>query len=745
MTPFRNPRTSPVQRPALRLLPLCLAIAGAVRAEEPAPQTWTLCRAPNTLEPFRFDLPHDDQRAQSPTDVVADHYDLGTSDVTVAEGDAQLQRGDQWLAADKLTYQHKDEHFVTEGLVRYQDRNLRLTANKAEGDQKTDTTRLEDIRYQFNKTLGNGVAASATMHGDIGQLEQATYSACPPGERQWEFSAAHIKVDQAKATGTAQNATLKLGGVPVLWFPYVSFPTDDRRRSGVLTPTIGSNSRNGLDLQIPYYLNLAPNYDATLTARFLSKRGLMLDGEFRYLGDSVHGVFQGTWLPSDNVSHRDRSLLHWDQFNAINPNWYASVNFNHVSDNHYFSDFGDSLNSTSISLLQSQAGLYGRGRYWTASLSAELWQTANPLLAPGSEPFRRLPQARFGWDQPLQPWMEFGIDAEAVNFDHDSRAGGRRIDLKPFLRFPFGNAAWYVTPEIAWRYTGYNLDSGAAPGTDQSPSRSLPILSLDAGATFERSLTWRDQPLVQTLEPRLFYLRVPYRDQNDLPIFDTQALSFGWSSLFRDNRYGGADRQADANQATLAVTTRLLNANNGAELLSASLGRITYFDAPRVQLPGEVVSNDGSDWVADVSLHLSDNWNVGVTQQWDPDRSRTTLSALHSQWQFTNGGVLNLGYRYRLGSVEQTDLSFQIPVNTHWNILGRWNYSLRDNQTLEALIGFEWKSCCVAVRLLGRQYIRSFDSRENFALYLEIQLNGLGSFGRDTGRLLDNAILGYRQ
>jgi len=279
---------------------------------------------------------------------------------------------------------------------------------------------------------------------------------------------------------------------------------------------------------------------------------------------------------------------------------------------------------------------------------------------------------------------------------------------------------------------------------------SLPIAASSPGAYFVAGLTWHDPDYVRTLERRVYYLYAPYRDQVDLPVFDTRELTFGWNSLFRDNRFGGADRQADANQATLALTTRILRSDDGSERLSAGIGRIHYFEDPRVRLlPGdpEPVSG-GSPWVATVGLSLADWWSVGVTHQWDPEGQRTDLSSVHTQLRLHQGTIVNAAYRYRrpslnLQALEQTDLSFVIPVNTNWNVYGRWSYSLHDNQTIEALGGLEWKSCCMAVRVLGRQYIRSFDARENFGLYLEIELNGLGSFGRDTGRLLDDAILGY--
>ena len=752
---------TPVHRASLRLLPLCLAISFAVHAEttEKKPD-WLLCANPETVPLFVEPMANPPDRDTTPSDISADSLDVKKDDVTVFNGRVELRRADQWLASDKLTYFHKSETFNTEGPVRYQDKSVRLTADQAKGDQKTDTMEMSKVTYQFSKELGNGTAANAKMKGPVGELTSATYSTCPPGQRQWEFSASSISVNQDTSTGVARNATLKLGRIPVLWLPIVSFPTTDERRSGVLMPTIGRDDRNGFDLKLPYYLNLAPNYDATLTPRWLSKRGLMLGAEFRYLGVATSGGFVGTWLPNDKLgfllpsgelSHRDRGLFGWNHITFLDPHWTFVANLNHVSDQKYFSDFGDSLRATSNTLLDSVIGVYGRGLNWSASLNAESWQVTTPALLAINAPFRRLPRALAEWHKPINEWLDVGVQGEAVRFVHEEQTlTGNRLDLRPYVSLNFGGSAWYVNPQLAWRYTTYSLDSGNAllPLANDNPTRSLPIFSLDAGATFERDFQFRDAGYVQTLEPRLFYLRVPYRNQDDIPLFDTRALTFGWTSLFRDNIFGGADRQSDANQLTGALTTRFLSDSDGRELLSASIGRIHYFETPQVRLhpsstPRPSVS--GSPWVVQVDMNLSERWNAGFIHEWDPDHRRTELSSVHGQLFFGNGGIINAAYRYRRDDLEQTDLSFVIPVSARWNLYGRWNYSLRDNQTLEALAGMEWKSCCVAVRLLGRQYVRSASSRQNLGLYLEIELNGLGSFGRSTARLLDDAILGYSE
>lgn len=738
-----------MRRPVLRLLPLCLAIACTARAQDEAGgegQPWLRCPTPGTLPMFRpADAGPAPVREGAPTDVRATELDVSRDDVTVLSGEVELERADQWLGTDRLIWEHDSNRFRSEGPVRYQDRRMRFAAAGASGDSDEDRIELQDVQYQFNDGPGNGRADSITVLGERGSMDEATYSTCPPGQRQWEFSADNIEVDSEEGMGTARNATLRIGKVPVLWTPWIRFPTDDRRRTGLLWPKIGYDDRNGFDYEQPIYLNLAPNYDATLTPRYLSRRGLMLGGEFRYLTEHSRGTLDGTWLPNDDLTGRDRGLGSWTHLTRFNRHWRLTSKLQHVSDRAYFDDFGDSLSSSTISLLDSHVSLLGRGAGWDVSLRFRDWEAAALNVNEAREPYRELPSLQARWSHWLSSWAELDLRAEAVRFSHELRDGGDRIDLQPTLRLPFGGASWFMTPQMSWRYTAWSLDDGLAlPGGDTSPTRSVPIVSLDAGAFFDREVNWFGRDMLHTLEPRLYYLKVPYRDQDDLPLFDTRPLTFGWPGLFRSNRFSGGDRQADADQITLALTTRLFDGEDGRELLSAGIGRVHYFDAPRVTIPGaDALSDEGSAWVAEASVALARQWSLGLAHQWDPDDERTALSAIRSQWRFGDeGGLVNLAYRYRSRQLEQGDLSFVVPIKRDWRLVGRWNYSLRDHQTLEALGGIEWQSCCVAVRVMARRYIRESGDFGS-GIYLEFELNGVGSFGRDTARLLDDAILDY--
>lgn len=730
-------------RPApLKLLPLCLAISCAVHANEEPVQTWQACASPQSLPEFRPNDPNRGaaQRAGAQSEVSADDYFVDQQDVTIAQGNVVIERADQWIGTDKLTYRHDTQTYETEGGVRYQDDRVRMTADQAKGDDAKGTVELRGAQYQFSERLGNGRAATAKMQGDQGKLSDATYSTCPPGQQEWSFSADSIDVDNAKQRGVARNATLRLGKVPIFWTPYISFPTTDERRSGLLAPTLGFNDENGFDYKQPIYFNLAPNVDATLSPRILSRRGWQLGTELRYLGTRQQGELGGEWLGNDRILGGDRFAWHWRHFASLSSNWYASANVNRVSDARYFNDLGDSLLSVSPNFLTSNVALVGRGEHWRASVAVEDYQTATLLLPPGSEPYARLPRADFLYAKPFGAF-EVGIGAETARFEHDALAGGRRWDLRPYVQADFGGDAWFVKSRLSYRMTGYSLDDDWSTAlSDLSPSRELPIFSLDAGLHFERD---GGSGFVQTLEPRLFYLRVPYRDQSGLPLFDTAVMSFDWPSLFRDNRFAGADRQADANQVTLAVNHRWLESETGRERFQAGIGRILYLDDPRVLLPGELpIENRSSDWVVQAQYRLDDRWTLAASEQWSP-RDGTRLRTAALQYRWGQGGVINVAYRFRRDVLEQTDLSAVYPLGPTWSLYGRWNHDLDTDQRLETLFGLQWKSCCVSFRALARDYIRSVDGSRNRGLYLELELNGLGGFGRDTGRLLENAILGY--
>ena len=706
------------------------------------------CKAAYPLHIDPADPAKKADRALAETLIDADNVDISDPDQTKLSGNVTLTHGDQKLSTEQLSYDHSNERAASDTDTAYEDGSMRFQAKRFRSDFANDSLELEQVQYQLRKPqMGNGEADSVRSVGDIGTLSNATFSTCPPGQRQWAFEADEIEIDQAEGKAVARNAVLRLGSVPVVWLPWVSFPINEQRSSGLLSPKLGYNERNGFDIELPFYLNLAPNYDATLSPRWISKRGVAMGAEFRYLSaQGQHaGEISGSWIGDDRITGQDRGVGRWRHHSGLDANWQLRADIQHVSDPAYFQDFGNQIESSALSLLSSEAGIYGLGNNWRVSLSGQQWDIANPSILPGQEPFRRMPRLLSRWHSEFAQNWEFGIRVEAVRFTHDLNPGGERIDLQPYVSADWGGNWWYLRPRVAFRHTQYQLEPGAVPpGFSLDPQRSTPISSADFGLFFEREGSWREHGFIQTLEPRLFYLNVPYRDQDDLPLFDTQTLSFSWPSLFRQNRYSGADRQTDADQLTLTLRTRFIEQASGLERLSLGLGRVHYFEPPRVSLPSDPITGDnGSYYVFEANSQLSNRWSLGYAYQFDEFGSETALSAVRSQWRLDNNGVINLAYRYRRDLIEQADASFVYPVSQSWRWLARWNYSIRDHETFEALAGLEWKSCCMAFRAVARRYIPAPGQNPDLGIYLEIELNGIGRFGRDADSLLGNAILGY--
>lgn len=763
-------------RPVLRLLPLPFSIALCLPAMAAGdkPDNWGLCPVQDVIPSFT-DLPVASggntaqaraDRADQPTTIEGDRQD-GTDTNLAYQGNVVLQRGDQYLNADNLSFDQENNTYVADGNVRYQDGGMRIIAKRAHGDQSKDTHEIEDLRYQLVSRRGNGGADSIDMSGALGSLHGSTYSTCDPDQRAWELTARRIDVDTDEGWGTARGATIRIGRVPVLYVPWIKFPIDDQRHTGVLYPSISTSGRNGFDYRQPIYLNLAPNYDATLTPRYMSNRGVSLAGEFRYLYQNGRGELEANWMPKDDLVEdriRDiangtpslyddplrtdnRGMFRYGGSHNFNRQWQARANVAWVSDSRYVEDFSNSLYGASATSLTSTVGLYGRGRYWDAGIMADAWQLADYTIAESSLPYNRMPRLYMNWNQPLGKWFTAGLQAETVRFQHNDYGDGSRLDLKPYVSMPLQGASWYITPTLAWRYTSYQLEDDLAaslPGGDKKPSRSLPIASLDAGLFFDRDTEIKGSRFLQTLEPRLYYLNAPYRDQSGLPLFDTRPFTFSWGQLFRDNRYSGPDRQTDANQLTVAMTTRLIRQSDGHERLSASVGQIFYFDDTLVVVPGETPVESGkSAWVADANYSPTDRWTIGASYQWDPKFRREDLASLRARYLFDNDGIVNLSYRYRRNLLEQADASFLYPITPTWSAVGRYYYSILDRKPLEAIAGVQWDSCCMAVRALVRRYVRNREGDLNNSFQVEFVLKGLGSAGQNTERTLRRAILGY--
>ncbi|HEX7370747.1 MAG TPA: LPS assembly protein LptD [Rhodanobacteraceae bacterium] len=709
---------------------------------------FALCKKNDLLDFYVPGLPTEGNREASPAQVYGDKFSSPDSNIFHLNGNTSLQRLDQLLRADSLTYNTDTTAYDAEGHVRYQERGMLFSANSMKGTTDPEYGVAEHVQYQLLTSRGNGVANQAVMlDQDRDTLQGVTYSTCDLHHRVWEIDARTMDMNRDTGVGHAHDVTMRIKGVPFLWLPYLRFPIDHQRQTGFLYPSFGKRGHAGFMFSIPFYWNIAPNYDATFTPMWFADRGGMLGTQFRYLTTTSKGELNLDYMPHDKVADRDRGYLTFTNQTSLPWNLQWNTSIARVTDKSYFQDF--SLNNTSslVTLLGSSSYVTKSTDWWNAGIGADWYQITTPGLPDTAAPYRRLPRLFFNADQPIggPGGPEWGINAEAVRFVKPEAVGGDRFDAFPYLAWPLQGAAWFVRPQLGVRYTAYNLPQPVAPGDPTHPTRTTPIFDLDAGLVFERQVNLFGTEYTQTLEPRMFYLRVPYRNQNDLPLFDTQPLTFDFWQLFTTNSFSGADRQMNANDLSLALTTRFLDPN-GVERLSASIGQIRYFDPQKVTLypGGKAVDYSGSNYVANLTVALNDNWRLTGSQQWNPNTDETDVSTVGLQRRLWGDGIVNFDYRYRRGLLEQANVSAEVPVGAAWKLVGGYTYSLRDRRVIDSFAGVEWDSCCTAARVLGRHYVYDYQGDSNDAIMFEIEFKGLGAYGERTGTFLRNAILGYQ-
>ena len=708
----------------------------------PVDELWRLCPPAPALAPMATTGSEDESRINLYGDT-AQSVDQKTYTL---RGNAMILYGQQKLTADTITYNIDNGAVNARGNLRYAGPGL--TANGTHGQYYPDEKRgtLYQVDYTLPERHGRGQAEVVhILDPQHEQLDQASYTTCAPGNNDWLISGRQFDIDRETGTGIAHHAWMNLKDVPVLYTPYISFPIDNRRRSGLLIPKIGASQQTGLDISVPYYWNIAPNYDATLEPRIMSDRGVMLATEFRYLQRHDSGIVRAEYLPSDSkYDNKSRSLVSFQDNGHPLPRLTTHIKASNVSDKDYFKDLGNTLVQSSHSFLQRKAQATYYGNRWTLDTRVLNFQTVDPAVAVVNRPYMELPRVRFN-AAPAQKLLglSFNLDSEVTQFEKDKAVSGTRVDMLPRLTLPFERQSYYIKPSIGLRETFYELNDQQA-GDPNNPTRTLAVVDVDTGMYFDRSFQWRDAEYMQTLEPRLYYLYVPYKKQDDIPVFDTGENDFNFWQLFQNNRFSGPDRMGDANQLAVALTTRVLDPESGVQRLRASLGQLVYFRNLKVTLPDDPVINDNtSDLIGEFGLTLSREWDTSTQIQWDPGATRTDRGDVLLQYHADKHQLVNLSYRYRRSSQNQTDVSFLWPLGNAWHLIGRWNYSLDDSKTLDMLAGFGYESCCWALQFVGRSYINSVSGDLTNGIYLQAELKGLTSTGSQVDSLLKRDILGY--
>ncbi|MGB5540182.1 MAG: LPS assembly protein LptD, partial [Gammaproteobacteria bacterium] len=740
--PAPAPDTEPgVQAPAATTDRAAPDASGTVK-----PDRWAMC-PPMTLD-TGTDLP----AIGGATDLIgleADSADASADRVFTLSGNAVVRYGDSLLQASDIIFRQQTGEIEAAGGIRFTTPDLQVAGDSALLQSEEQLGTLRGITYTLPNQHARGVAGVLSLEGSHRlRMEQTSYTTCPPGNQDWLLSADEVEIDHDEGIVTARDAKLTFKRVPILYTPYISFPLDDRRKSGLLFPKVGTTDETGIDISVPWYWNIAPNRDATITPRVMTDRGTMLGGEFRFLTAHSTGTLAAEYLPSDDeFGNQDRRFVSLSHSANPKPRLQTYIRAGDVSDPFYFGDFGTDLATTSQTSLERTAHAVWHGRDWNMGLTVQDFQNIDTTLAPADRPYRQLPQIVYE----LSPTQRFlglrsSARAELNYFTHSDNTlvKGTRFDIQPRLSLPLRRAGGYIEPAVSVRHTTYALDN-VSTGMDDSPSRTTPVYSLDAGTFFERNGSWGDHPYVQTLEPRLFYLYVPDRDQTGLPVFDTGIYDSNFWALFRDNRFNGPDRMGDANQLALAVTTRVLDPASGRQLLGASLGSLLYFRDRTVTLPGNPASLDSSsDIIAELSLALTRHWTARGEVLWNPHESRTERNNFRVQYRLGPRRLINLGYRYRNGIQEQTDMSFLWPLGNAWHMVGRWYFDVTADETIEALGGLGYERCCWGVQLLARNYINNDGSARTTAVFLQLEFKGLGKLGTSVDDALERGILGYQ-
>ncbi len=692
---------------------------------------------------------------------------------TTAQGNASLRRGDLSIRADSLTYHEGNEDVEARGNVRLQ-RNgdtlkgpaLRYSIKDATGlFEKPDFTFTPRAKTGQQPVSARGEAETIEFLGENQyRIKDGFFTSCKPGDDGWLVKADELELDFTRDVGTARGASVYFEGLRIIAAPSFDFSLNNQRKSGFLPPSIGTTGKSGPEVGIPYYLNLAPNYDLTLTPRYMEKRGLQLAEQFRYLQKDYKGDFSAEVLPNDRSADRRRYGMNLVGSYNRDGSVLGGLNLNKVSDDSYFRDLATRINITSQATLPREGFLTYSGKWWdTGSYSATarvqrfqvLQDPDNPIVVP----YGRTPQLTLSTLRQDIGGFDFGSSAEFVDFSNPSLVNGRRSTLYPTLSLPLITPGSFLTPKVGVHYTYYSLYEippsaivPTVPAFPNSTSRTLPIFSVDSGLVYERGTNALGQAVIQTLEPRFYYVYIPFRDQNQIPLFDTAIADFNYAQIFSENMFSGGDRINDARQLTAAVTSRMLLPSNGQEVLRGTFGQRYYFRDQRVTLnPSDTPRTyNASNWLAALSGRVSEHWTLEGATEYDQRDYRTERLTVAARYRPEGRKALNLSYRYLSGDItttgplKQVDLSAQWPIAGRWYGVGRFNYSLVDSRIIEGIGGLEYGADCWTSRIIMQRFALPGGTSSS-SVFLQLELNGFSRLGSNPLEALKRNVPGYQR
>lgn len=714
-----------------------------------------------------------------------------TDDEVTIRGDAELRQFGASVQANEIAIDLVESKVKASGEVVlfregefYKGTGLTLKPYSMEGV-------FEAADYEFSAMNARGSAAVIEfVKPKLTHLTDVFFTTCPRDRMAWAIKSDSLLVDQVREVSSTAGSVLLWGGVPVVPLGDFSFPTSDRRRSGFLTPTYAANSESGLEVSVPYYWNIAPNRDLTLVPKLMSRRGVQIAGEFRYLNPAWAGIAEWEFLPNDqaDAGKSNRSLTRIQHRQTLNGATELRFHATRVSDDRYLTDFGASLLASSQRTLPASLAVDTQRFGWQFSLIGQEFQLIDNPIAPLISPYHFAPKftaskatvasrvpfldkfgpldssARLEWASLSHPTLidgdrfvvegEFGLPKDlgplvtntrlsvhATHFQGRGLGSGSRTNLL------FG-----VNPVDVSAKSLYRFNVAETPGASRSYQRVIPTMSFESRLIFERDIIWARDRASQTLEPRLLYVRTPYRDQSTYPVFDTGPETVGLGQLLSDRVYRGSDRVADQNHLTTAVTSRVISGASGEEVFSGTVAQRHYFQNQRVTLPGEPSREDlESDVLAEVSLRYSRALSGKVVAQYTPSPARWQAGSASVAYTPRAGQVISGAYRYQRETFDSIDIAFQAPIRKHWYAVGRFNYSFQDNDAasalqreglVEGLLGAEYDGGCWVGRIVFQQFVTSANNKTS-ALFFQVELNGLGRIGTDPLAALRRGIPNY--
>ena len=680
-----------------------------------------------------------------------------------ARGNAILKKGNKTIKAEVIEYDEISEKLITQGNTSIELENISLTGSTLNYKLTDYTGQMDDVSfnlksqkkeqtvikrgYEITKHNYNyrGDAKTIFFDGENKKrLQSSRITTCEANSDDWYIKSKNIEIDTKKDQVKASNAFVEFKGVPIFYMPSTSFSLNKNRQSGFLSSTLGTTTRSGFDLRIPYYFNISPNMDATLSARYLGKRGPMAEGQFRYLTENYSGVNELQYMNHDEASGQDNryflKLTHQHQFGR---GWSGSYDLQKVSDNNYFSDLASMIQVTSVVNLPQRANLNYSGDIWKLNVLTEKYQT---LTNASNSPYQRLPQVNLSGKKDYDnftldfksQWTLFERDDKfASTFTDAQKISGSRLSMTPAITIPLTSSYGYIKPKVSTNLRSYNLNHSP----DNNKDIITPIFSIDSGVYLDRNINFLSQNYTNTLEPRLFYVYIPYKDQSVLPNFDTGLADLNMQTLFYENQYNGLDRINDANQLTASIASKILD-KNGKERLSAIIAQRYYFEDRRI------FGNDlleakkaNSDIFMGASAKLPNSLNLDAMFQFNPSSNNLLRSTLGARYNPEPGKMLNVSYRLidnildSNQNLEVFNAAGQWPLGNRFYSIGRYNYDLKSSQTIEVLGGLEYDGGCWVARSIFDRISLPTTPEANYAFFVQLELNGIGSIGSDANRL----------